>query len=57
MSIYLFNSTTVSIMLMSIVLAEIFAIHGNQNKFMPLFGSVIHCYRKAKNNFLLNNFM
>lgn len=51
MSIYLFNSTTVSIMLMSIVLAEIFAIHVNQNKFMPLFGSVIHCYRKVNNNF------
>lgn len=51
MSIYLFNSATVSIMLMSIVLAEIFAIHENQNKFMPLFGRVIHCYWKVNNNF------
>ena len=43
MSIYLFNST----ILMSTVLAKVFAIHGNQNKFMLLFHSIIQLLLKS----------
>ena len=41
--IYLFNST----ILMSTVLAKVFAIHENQNKFMLLFHGIIQLLLKS----------